>query len=217
MAGTATISWFSTGNPLGPVIFDFDAQVGDPGMTTHTLTGLPAGCLLIVATCNENSGQNCTVGDDQGLTWTKQIDVSQPNSEIHTAVFAAGGDIEVTSDWLSNYQSSVCYVITGQEAVLSGNEVSSPNDQNNISNDIVTTKANSLIICVTSEWGNVDGSGRVYLNGAIETQYSRNPAAAAFYHYYYQATSVTTYTTGLSTPTGGSVAGGTCVMEIRVA
>lgn len=226
MAGTATISWLSATNPviLSPVITDFNTDVDNGAPTTHDFVGVPAGALLVLSTGNEEAGDGGVVTADVNsspvLTWTKQVDaqaLSSGNAEIWTAIFSAGGSITVTSDWGGSYQSSVCYVVTGQEAALSG-ATNTGTAQAAPSVTISSTKVNSILFCITSDFNAADGDGgnrtyRVAGGSPTEVYYVRDPAEATFYHYYYPAASVTSYTVGLSAP--GTQAAGTAVLEIR--
>src|SRR5690606_29858204 len=101
-------------------------------------------------------------------TWTKRAEAEAGGSgeaEIWTATFSAGGSIEITSTLPSTtYQSSTAYVIVNNEdtpagATASESSQSAPND------DIVTTRAGSIIISVSCDWNAVDGASRAYRFG----------------------------------------------------
>jgi hypothetical protein len=204
----------STSTPAGVYIHSYDAQEG-VNATTHMLRNVPAGALLVLTT---SAGTAVTdlydMYSSPSLTWTKRADASASSSgdaEIYTAVFTAGGDIQVTSSWRSQPQASVCYVIMNQETTLGG-ATATGTAQSAPSVNITTTRANSLIIAVTSDWNALHASA-TYRNTATVAQYNHSFSNGTFYHYFKQATTATSYTMGLSAPTGQS--GGTALIEIR--
>jgi hypothetical protein len=69
------------------------------------------------------------------------------------------------------------------------------------------------LICVSSDWNANDGSSRAYRDNATEVHYYYAPSATTGYHYYKTAIPITTYTEGLTAPTGMSA--GTVVLEVR--
>ena len=90
--------------------------------TVHSLTGVPAGALLVLTTTVDAIPSDCNVSSSPVLTWTKRVDAGAANSdnaEIWTAVYSAGGAITVTSNWGGdNSQASVCYVVLNAEAYV---------------------------------------------------------------------------------------------------
>lgn len=202
--------------PADVAIHTYDARVGT-GANTHSLTNVPPGALLVLTTSHGTHLANATITSSPSLTWTKRADASEDESgdaEIYTAVFSAGGSISVTSTWtgFSYLQSSTCYVIINQESSFGGaSAIGEGQAAPNVS--ITTTRAKSLLIGVSSDWNAINGSSRTYRNSATETNYSYGLGDMAGYHYYYLAPTVTSYTTGLSAPTGQSA--GTCILEIR--
>jgi hypothetical protein len=121
LAGNAlasNYSWsFTTGTtaPQSPVtIQTFNTKTGTAA-TVHSLTAVPAGALLVLATGADAVPSNCAVSSSPSLTWTKRVDAGATNSdnaEIWTAVYSAGGAITVTSSWgAGNSQASVVYVV----------------------------------------------------------------------------------------------------------
>lgn len=184
----------------------------DDTANTHNLTGVPAGALLVVLTGNQNSTQNATVTSSPSLTWTKRSDATTPNSEIWTAVFTAGGSIDVTSDWGVATQSSSVFVVTGQEDTLEGASASA-NSQNLPSVAITTTRANSIIFVNSTNWNSVDGA-RTYIGTGTE-QYAGLDVNSNFYHYTYTALTAQLYTVGMTAPNDVDGGYGTSVLEIR--
>lgn len=213
MAGSATISWFSVAASSGPSIFTFDTKA-QTSTSTHTMTSLPVGCLLVLSICGENDSNNATVGDNQTLTWTKRADAQATNSgdaEIWTAPFAAGGNVTVTGTISAGKQSSVLYVITGQETVFSTTGVTATL-QANPSVVVNTTGTNSLIICTTSDFTAQNGALTLRDTATLTLQ-DFETGAYKGYHYYKQAGASGAYTEGISLP--GSQQSGTATIEIR--
>ena len=199
-------------------IYASDTKSGT-NSTVHSLTGVPAGALLVLTTTFEtDNNSNCSVTSSPSLTWTKRADAAQSSSgdvEIWTAVYTGGGSIAVTSDWPTaggNYQASSCYVVINQESSFGG-ATATGLGQGQPSVSITTTRANSILFCATSDWDAVDGTTRAYRDAAIESQYFRISGAATFYHYYKTVSAATTYTEGLTLPAGQLA--GTAVIEIR--
>ncbi len=202
--------------PADVAIHAYDARVGT-GANTHSLTNVPPGALLVLTTSHGTHLENATITSSPSLTWTKRAEASEDESgdaEIYTAVFSTGGNISVTSTWVgfSYLQSSTCYVIINQESSLGGaTGIGEGQAAPNVS--VTTTRAKSLLIGVSSDWNAINGSSRTYRNSATETNYSYGLGDMTGYHYYYLAPTITSYTTGLSAPTGQSA--GTCIIEIR--
>lgn len=197
-----------------------DAKVG-VDETNHSFINVPPGSLLVLSTTSQyGSNLDPLVSSVPSLVWTNRVDaeVNQTatgGAEIYTAIFAAGGNISVKSAWGNNgghYQSSVCYVVVNQEEVLDGTfglEISASQPAVNLT----TSRSNSLIFCVTSDWEAIGGT-ITYRGTATQTLMEREPADASFYHYYYSAANAQAYTVGLTSP---DMAGGatTAALEIR--
>ena len=195
-------------------IANYNSATGT-GSAVNSLTSVPAGALLVLACQTETHSSNATVSSSPSLTWTKRADASATNSgdaEIWTAVFSAGGNITVTSDFGDYAHSAVCYVITNQETTLGGASTTGTS-QSAPSVNITTTRANSIIIGAVCDWNAVNGSSRSYRNSPTETFYHFASGAFTTYNFYKTAASVSTYTQGLTAPTGQS--SGTVLYEIR--
>lgn len=194
-------------------IEDTDTKVGNASVT-HSFIGVEAGSLLVLSTtCQYGNGLNATVSSSPALTWTKRVDAGATGgAEIYTAVFAAGGDISVTSNWGSYYQASVCYVVVNQEDVLGGTS-GTAGSQSQPSVSITTTRNNSLIFCATSDWEAIAGT-ITYRGTATQTYWARDAASASFYHYYYSAATAGAYTVGLTSP-NMDFGASTAALEIR--
>lgn len=205
--------WYTSGGGGSNVaVSSFDTKNGTSAVT-HNLTSVPAGALLVVTTGNQNSNQNCTVSSSPSLTWTKQVDNSVPNAEIWTATFATGGTIDVTSNWGSNVQTSVCYVVTNQESTLAGaSNTATGQASSNVA--LTTTRVNSLIFCVSTNW-NAPAGTTSYLGSPTVAFDYRNATAARWWHYYYAAPTIQEYLCGYFSPTDGDNGTGTAVLEIR--
>jgi hypothetical protein len=193
-----------------------DAKTGFAAVT-HNLTNVPAGALLVVTTSAGSNLQNASVSSSPSLTWTKRVDASAASSgdaEIYTAVFTAGGSIDVTSNWGNQAQSSVCYVVVNQESSLGG-ATASGTGQNPANVSITTTRANSIILAVSSDWNAVNyTSPRSYRSSATETLYNYASGSVTSYYYYKQATTTAAYPMGLNGP-GTATSSGTALIEIR--
>ncbi|MBL7740396.1 MAG: heparin lyase I family protein [Chitinophagaceae bacterium] len=183
--------------------------------TTHSLTNVPAGALLVLTTSCESSLKDAVITSSPSLTWTKRAQAHKyvsGDAEIFTAVLAAGGNISIASTWPDGEVSSAAYVIINQEATLSG-AVKNATLQSTPSVSINTTKENSLLICVTSDWKAIEGSKRQYRDNATELLYTYGASTYSTYHYYKDAGAVTAYQEGLALPSGQSA--GTCILEVR--
>jgi hypothetical protein len=186
--------------------------------TVHSLSGVPAGALLVLNTTNNTNAApyNAIVTSSPALTWTKRVDAgatSSNNAEIWTAVSAAGGSISVTSNWGTAAQASVVYVVTGAESVLGGAS-GTATSQSAPSVSVTTTRANSILFGCTSDWNGIDGAARVLRDAATDRFYFRNAAKGYTTYFYTKATTATgVYTEGVQSPTGQKAA--TAVLEIR--
>lgn len=216
--GFAQKGWFFVNLDKSPKlakIHSTDGQSGT-GSRTHSLSAVPSGALLVVTTQNEDETGTASLSSSPSLTWTKSVDVPlathSGRAQIWTATFTSGGSITITSNFGSGKQSSVAWVITGQESSLGG-ATATATAQSQPSRTITTTRANSILICVTSDWNAVDGSSRAYRDAATEAFYYYASGATTGYHYYKQAATVTTYTEGITAPSGQS--SGTAILEVR--
>lgn len=186
------------------------------GRTTHTVT-VAAGDLIVITTAAETDTRNATITSNRGILFTKRGDASAYHSgdaEIYTATANFSGSITITSNWGTWWQGSVVYVISGQEATPAGARVIKTN-QASAQGSLITTKANSLLICVSSDWSSQDGAARVYRDAVTEQAYQYlNAKTGTFYHYSIAAPVIKAYTEGLRTPvsTNGF---STIVYEIR--
>mgnify|MGYP000022699650 CR=1 FL=1 len=209
------LSFLSTQLLAQPTIVTADFETGTVN-SIHTLTSVPAGALLVLATQYESSSNNATVGSSPSLTWTKRVDAHAANSgdsEIWTAVFTAGGNITVGSSFGSGDVSSVCYVITGAETSLGGAS-NTATGQSTPSVGITTTRANSIIVGCISDWNAVNGGSRTYTGSPTETGYEFTSGHFTSYNFYKSAATATSYTLGVSSPSGQSA--GTVLYEVCV-
>lgn len=212
MAGTATIAWLSYSNPVG-VSFTTDTKVG-AGQLTHSLTGVPSGALLVLSVAGENSGNDAILGGSPTITWTKRVDAQAANSgdaEVWTGSAGGGGVITINVQISVGRNSSVCYTITGQEVTPAGTSGSNT-FQAQPSVGVTTTRANSLLICVSSDF-TAQAGARTYRDTATEVLYDNQAGAYTGFHYYKQTSSIALYTEGITVP--GSQQSGTSVYEVR--
>ncbi len=201
-----------------PVIFSTTTRLGTNNTAVNSLTAVPAGALLVLTIAQADDirdGANATVTSSPALTWTKRADAGangSGNAEIYTAVFTAGGTITVTSTWAFNLISAVVYAVTNYDPALGGAAVS-VSSQTLPSLGITTTRSNSIIFGVTSDWSAINGSARLYRDAATESLYHFSTGIYTGYHYRKQTTTAGTYTEGLTAPTGMSA--GTALLEIK--
>jgi glucose/arabinose dehydrogenase len=215
---TNTQNLVVTVNPVGsqqPVtIQSLNSKTGTSA-TVHSLTAVPAGALLVLATTADAVVSNSIVSSTPALTWTKRADAGATNSdnaEIWTAVYSAGGTISVTSNWGDdNSQSSVCYVVLNAEPSVGG-AFATAVLQAAPSVTITTTRANSIIFGCTADWKAIDGTTRTLRDAATERLYFKDGNFTT-YHYTKAAGSIATYTEGVSLPTGQQAS--TALLEIR--
>jgi hypothetical protein len=203
-------------SPKIPKIFSTDGQSGT-GTRSHSLSNVPSGALLVITIqCEDDWSWDASISSTPSLTWTKRAEAptasGSGNAEIWTAVYTAGGSITISSGLGSNKQSSTAWVITSQETTLGGASATVAS-QAAPSRSITSTRANSILICVTSDWNARNGSSRAYRDNATEAYYYFSSGATTGYHYYKLTTSTGSYTEGLTTP--NNQAAGTCVLEIR--
>src|SRR4030095_7339917 len=134
------------------------------------------------------------------------------NAEIWTALYTAGGAISVTSSWgVGNAKSSLCYVVLNAETTLAG-AIGSATLQAAPSVTITTTRDNSILFNCTADWNSVDGTNRIFRDGATEKLYFKDGNFAS-YHYTKAAATIGGYTEGISQPSTQSAS--TSVLEIR--
>jgi hypothetical protein len=223
LSGNALVnnySWsFTTGTATSqpPVTIQSSDTKTGTAATAHSLTGVPAGALLVLATTADAFPSDCSVSSSPSLTWTKRSDAgatSSDNAEIWTAVYTAGGSITVTSNWgAENSQASVCYVVLNTESTLGGASATAVL-QSAPSVTITTTRDNSIIFGCTADFNARNGATRTLRDGATERLYFKDGNYTT-YHYTKGATTIAAYTEGVSLPTGQQSS--TALLEIRSA
>ena len=208
-----------TSGGTSPVIVSSVTKRGTNNTAVSSLTAVPAGALLVLTVAQADDisdGANATVTSSPALTWTKRADAGanvSGNAEIYTAVFTAGGPITVTAKWAVNLISTALYAITNYDPALDGAAVS-VSSQTVPSLAITTTRSNSIIFAVTSDWRAINGTTtRVYRDAATESLYHFSALYYSAYHYLKQTSTAGVYTEGLTAPTGMSA--GTCLLEIK--
>lgn len=187
-------------------------------LAAHALVGVTAGALLIVMTAISGAGFDCTVTSSPSLTWTKQVDDADTSVELHTAVFTAGGSINVTPAWNDTANAySVCQIVTGQEAVLGGASAhygpgTPPSFGDPVTGDILTTRINSIIFGVIGDRNGLAGT-IAYLDTPTQI-YAQTASNPCFFTFYKSAPTIATHTMGLTTPAGGARQS-MCLYEVR--
>ena len=192
-----------------------NTQTGGSALT-HTLTSVPAGALIVVTTGNQQSQTNCSLSSTPSLTWTKRADATSPlspNAEIWTAVHSAGGNLSVVVNWGLNTQTSVCYVLTGHEIALGGASATAVN-QSEASVPITSTKTNSIVFCVSSNW-NAPELPITYRLTPVQALAHRDVLNGTWGHYYYTFPTVAAYTVGYTSPNDIDNGTSTAVLEVR--
>ncbi len=210
---------FTTGTETAPppgtlTINSFSTKTGVGGQS-HSLTGVPAGALLVLATTADAQPMNCNVSSSPSLTWTKRADAGasqSDNAEIWTAVYTAGGSITVNSSWGGDHsQSSICYVVLNAEPILNGASATAVS-QSAPSVTIATTRENSIIFGCSADFNARNGSTRTLRDNATERLYYRDGNYTT-YHYTKAAQTIGSYTEGVSAPTLQQAC--TALLEIR--
>lgn len=195
-------------------LYTFDPQNGT-GSTTHSMVSLPTNSFLVITRQAETDGQNGTVTSSPSLIWTKRADsqgTQSGDAEIYTASFPAGGNITITSILSAFKQSSVCYVILNAETTPQGASAIGVLQAAPLLT-LSTTRINSILLCVTSDWDAINGSTRTYRDSPTETQYYFSAGATTGYHYYKASPTISSHTLGLFTPS--TQKSGTCILEVR--
>jgi hypothetical protein len=221
MPGTASVAWTSSSNPPDLVVVTSDTKTGaGNALSAHALTSVAANALLVVTTGQDAAATLATVTSSPALTWTRRVHVRDGSNEIHTAVFTAGGNINVTTSWAgAALASSACYVVTGQEAILAGTYAQKDNTDPPgfgapVSGDITTTRTGSIVFGVIADRNGVGGT-TTYLDSPTVTL-TNQPSGFSSYHFYKQATTPAVHTLGLSAPSAGA-GQGMSLYEVRKA
>jgi hypothetical protein len=197
------VSVGSATSTSSPTIESFTTKTGKAA-TVHSLTGVPADALLVLATTSEGAMSNCVVSSSPALTWTKRVDAgaaSSDNAEIWTAAYPAGGSITVTSNWGNTSQSSVCYVVLNADPAVGG-AFGTAVSQSAPSVTVTTTRDNSIIVGCTADWKGTNGANRILRDAATDRLYFKDGGHYTTYHYTKAATAIAAYTEGVSAPTG---------------
>jgi hypothetical protein len=214
------------GGPPQAIIFSFDGKENTTGNTVNHLVSVPAGAVLVLTSGSGLNATDPTITSSPSLTWTRRAfgnGATGGTAVIYTAIFSAGGTIDVTTQYLTGvfYTSSCLYAVQYQEATLGGNSAAS-GAQTMANASISTSRANSLIFVASSNWNSVDGGsngdGVTFRGSAQKNYYTRSTTGnneATVIHYSYQATSVTSYTVGYSAPVDGEAGTNSAIYEIR--
>lgn len=206
-----------TSSGLSVSAFDQKAGAGN-AMPSHSLTGVPAGAVLILMSSIALGAGTCAVTSSPSLTWTVQASVADTATAILTTVFAAGGSITVTPNWSDPTNAeSVCGWVTGQESVLGGASLSvsataGPGFGAPGSGSITTTRAGSIIFGVVGDRNNVAGTIS-YLDTPTQI-FAQQSVGPFFYTFYQLAPTIAAHNMGMITPATGA-RDGLCLYEIR--
>jgi hypothetical protein len=204
MSGTAQIFGYAAENNQVFGLHSYVADGPDAGDNVISMSSLPANSLLVVTMLNpDDNTANATgaLSSSPSLTWTKRLDrqtAFQPNLEIWTAEFPAGGDITVTTSWGAgpvSQQTAVCYAFTNaQVGTISGADTNS--QAPSITSTIV---AGAFTVGAIGNWNVVQGPA-TYRRAVTETKYSYSPGNSTQYHFYREEPSAGTYEYGISAP-----------------
>lgn len=190
-------------------------------VSTPSLVGVTAGALMVLTCAAADDVAIATTVSITGttLTWTKVVanpaGTHSGTCEIWTAPCPAGGTVSPTCTWTGGTvksSSSVLWAFTGQEATPAGAS-NSAQLQTAPSVLVTTTRTNSYLLCVSSDWNAVN-TAPTYRDSAVQQLLDNtHPLDYIAYHYYKIATSITGYTEGLTSPS--TMSAGTDVYEIR--
>ncbi len=185
--------------------------------TISKLTNIPPNSLIVATVANESTQLNNNFNSSPSLNWVKRADANAASSgdaEIWTANYDLGGNLTITNKWGTNntlYCSTVYYVITGADTNLSNFKIAT--GQNLPSVSITTTKTNSLILAVSSDWAGVIGPITYLAQPTFKTLTHSVTNRYQATHWYKNSTNLSTYIMGESAPTGQKA--GTIVLEVR--
>ena len=160
--------------------------------------------LVVSAAAETQTPANVSISSSPTLTWT-QAAVSSANlggstkiwtaeassSETLTATVAATG---------SGASSCVLYAVTGAETTVGGATATNTEVQSAPSVSITTTRADSLIFAVSSDWNAAAGTPAYRITPTQSFDDYTNPSQYRGYHYTALATTIGSYTLGLTAP-----------------
>lgn len=181
----------------------------------HNLTSVPSNSFLVVTVSAESALRTNTTTSVPPLNWTrvvKAVAASSGDAELWTATYTNGGNLTITSTWTGANMncSSVAYVF--QNAASNKNYLSAV-AQSTPTVTLSTTKTNSYLICVSSDWNAI--AGAITYRGTPVTPVLVHYVATKYQtaHWYKYSTNMATYTLGESSPTGQKA--GTIVYEVK--
>lgn len=219
MTGVASIT--GLGSTISGLLYNFNAFRSINNICNPSLQNVPAGARMVL-TCASSDAITLAVTvsiTNSNVSWTKRVaNPGGSNSgtiEIWDGTYTAGGTEAPTVTWTGGTvtaSSCVLYWFTGQEASPGG---TSNSQQLGAAPSVAVTtaRANSILVCVTSDW-NAINTAPTYRDSALQIfLHNHNPANYIAYHYLKQCTTATTYTEGISSPS--TMQAGTGVYEIR--
>lgn len=205
------------------------AAVGPTPTSVITLPNVQSGNLLVVTYASAQDRQQqgfvpiwSLTSTPTYLTWTLRVQPSASAGSADVRIYTANaptasGNVTViisegnaTVNWGNGM---AVYEISGEENTPAG-ATSSALLQNLPSASITTTRDNSLLLAVSSDWSAVGGT-RTYRDGATETGYRLITGGAAMMFYRNVKATTGTSTQGLTAPAASGNAYGTAVLEIR--
>lgn len=201
-----------------PVIALTSTNHATGNASSNTLNGVPAGAMLVLAIAqsdDQTTDPNAVVSSSPGLTWIKRADaqaIGSGNAEIYTALFGAGGNITVNTNWGVNGMSTVLYAITNFSSSNYG-AIGTASLQLAPQVSIASSQDNSLLIGASSDWNASNGAARTYRDAAVETDYYYRSGLFTAYQYYKMTAAQGTYVEGLTNPS--DMKAGTAILEIR--
>lgn len=202
---------------------DFKSDNFNP--TVHTLTNVPPGALITVSMAQMEDGVSTliipSVVSSPVIFWSLRVASTRSsqsgNTWIFQGIFTAGGSITITCSYTSSIPSfsglsSVAYIFKTQVPIVypaqaNGILQAVPNVA------ITTTRANSYLICVSSDWDAINGSGRTYRNSETEDGYTFWSGNYTAYFYRKLIPTITSGNYGLTAPTGQQA--GTSILEVK--
>ena len=190
-------------------------------------TSLNANSLIVITAAADSSVPSTatvSITSKPSLTWIKSGEPSIPLGQqsgpcyIYTAIFPAGGNLEITSSWSDTLPSGfVAYSFTNYNTTSptgsysANTKMNAGSRGNYATGSIYITGSNSIIVAVDSDWGGAASTGFptvTFISSSTlvwsDTDYSAANYAA--YHYYNTDPRIPgeTYRFGNTTPTSVS-------------
>lgn len=195
-------------------------KVAAANVIALTLSGVPAGALIVATESNEQDQTHLTsITSSPSLTWSNRcqtgLGATSGSADIYDSTFSAGGSITVTATLSASvHWQLVLHVVTGQETTQGG-ATNSITAQAACNSTNTTTRANSIIFAQASNWNATTGA-RTYRITSTEPANCYDPdgnyTGLAFYC---PVTTATAYTVGITAPSDGANGWSTATYEVR--